>query len=96
MILQSFFDVSIPVCNMEIERRPYHRNCTCALHNLKNKNMNACSGCNNVKFLRNFPCNKSSVSLEASRTFLYHFKKERTKLIPFEKAINPNEIRFAS
>ncbi|KAK7840070.1 hypothetical protein CFP56_017170 [Quercus suber] len=36
MMLQCVFNGSISVHDMEIERRPYHRNCSCALHKLEN------------------------------------------------------------
>ncbi|KAK1403473.1 Cyclophilin-like peptidyl-prolyl cis-trans isomerase family protein [Heracleum sosnowskyi] len=32
MILQCVFDSSLSMSDMDIERRPYHRNCSCALH----------------------------------------------------------------
>ncbi|XP_010265702.1 PREDICTED: uncharacterized protein LOC104603380 [Nelumbo nucifera] len=31
-LLQTIFSGCIAECNTEIERRPYHRNCGCALH----------------------------------------------------------------
>ncbi|RXH74324.1 hypothetical protein DVH24_029045 [Malus domestica] len=35
VMLQCVIEVSISMQDMEIEHRPYHRNCSCALHNLK-------------------------------------------------------------
>lgn len=34
MMFQCVFEGSISLHDMEIERRPYHKNCGCALHNL--------------------------------------------------------------
>ena len=35
MMLRCVFEGSISMHDMEKERRPYHRNCSCALHSLK-------------------------------------------------------------
>ncbi|OMO80458.1 hypothetical protein COLO4_24090 [Corchorus olitorius] len=35
MMLRCVLEGSLRMQEMEIERRPYHRNCSCALHNLK-------------------------------------------------------------
>ncbi|TKY73063.1 Cyclophilin peptidyl-prolyl cis-trans isomerase family protein isoform 1 [Spatholobus suberectus] len=35
MMLQCLFGGTISMNDMEVERRPYHKNCGCALHNLK-------------------------------------------------------------
>ncbi|KZV29618.1 hypothetical protein F511_00896 [Dorcoceras hygrometricum] len=37
MMFQCVFDGSLSMSDMDIERRPYHKNCSCALHNLKDK-----------------------------------------------------------
>ncbi|CAL9028135.1 unnamed protein product [Prunus brigantina] len=42
MMLRSVIEVSISMHDMEIEHRPYHRNCSCALHKLKSICSNAC------------------------------------------------------
>ncbi|RDX90146.1 hypothetical protein CR513_28026, partial [Mucuna pruriens] len=34
MMLRCVFEGSISLHDMEIERRPYHKNCGCELHNL--------------------------------------------------------------
>lgn len=36
MMLQFVCNGSLSAHDMEIERRPYHRNCSCALHKLEN------------------------------------------------------------
>ncbi|KAE8705906.1 putative peptidyl-prolyl cis-trans isomerase [Hibiscus syriacus] len=38
---------SLVMREMEVERRPYHKNCSCALHNLKGT---CTSGCSRVSF----------------------------------------------
>ncbi|KAG5593985.1 hypothetical protein H5410_035217 [Solanum commersonii] len=35
MMLQCVFDGSLSMSDMDIERRPYHKNCSCALHKQK-------------------------------------------------------------
>jgi peptidyl-prolyl cis-trans isomerase B (cyclophilin B) len=35
IMFRCVFDGCISVDNMEIERRPYHRNCSCALHKME-------------------------------------------------------------
>lgn len=42
MMLRSVIEVSISIHDLEIEHRPYHRNCSCALHKLKSICSNAC------------------------------------------------------
>ncbi|KAG5593986.1 hypothetical protein H5410_035218 [Solanum commersonii] len=43
MMLQCVvFDGSLPMLDMDIERRPYHRNCSCTLHQKKGKQLNTC------------------------------------------------------
>ncbi|KAK7265146.1 hypothetical protein RJT34_32762 [Clitoria ternatea] len=42
MMLRCVFEGSISLHDMEIERRPYHKNCGCALHNLSDICSKAC------------------------------------------------------
>nr|XP_009804568.1 PREDICTED: uncharacterized protein LOC104249783 [Nicotiana sylvestris] len=43
MVFQCIFDASLS--NFEnMERKPYHRNCSCALHNLKGTGSRTCYG----------------------------------------------------
>lgn len=54
MVFQFIFDASLS--NFEsMERRPYHRNCSCALHKLKGTD---CSTCYNSKYVVSFPKKK--------------------------------------
>ncbi|KAI6682377.1 hypothetical protein NL676_036258 [Syzygium grande] len=41
---------SLSLNDVEIERRPYHRNCGCALHKLKGEPPTACSRHKNMSF----------------------------------------------
>ncbi|KAF5742051.1 putative BEL1-like homeodomain protein 8 [Tripterygium wilfordii] len=67
MLLQCVFDGSISMYDMEIDQRPYHRNCTCALHNLKGVCSNACSQSRKISFPKKEPWRNCSVSVTASR-----------------------------
>ncbi|XP_031263959.1 uncharacterized protein LOC116122196 [Pistacia vera] len=50
MMLRCATDCSLSFNDFDIERRPYHKNCSCALHNLKGVCPNACSKQNNISF----------------------------------------------
>jgi hypothetical protein len=50
MMLRCVFDGCLSMQDMEIERRPYHRNCSCQLHKLKGFSFNACPHQRNVSF----------------------------------------------
>ncbi|KAL8497818.1 hypothetical protein ACS0TY_021236 [Phlomoides rotata] len=52
MIFRCVFDASLSLRNMDIERRPYHRNCECALHKTKGKCSHSVSQQRNVAFPR--------------------------------------------
>ncbi|XP_048134034.1 uncharacterized protein LOC125314842 [Rhodamnia argentea] len=49
-MLRCVFDGSLLVNDVEIERRPYHRHCSCALHKLKGSRSTACPNHNNISF----------------------------------------------
>ncbi|KAJ4958811.1 hypothetical protein NE237_025922 [Protea cynaroides] len=51
-LIQSVFEGCISMKDMEIERRPYHRNCSCALHKRTREggSSKACSLCGKVSF----------------------------------------------
>ncbi|KAF7849455.1 hypothetical protein BT93_L0765 [Corymbia citriodora subsp. variegata] len=51
-MLRCVFDGSLLINDVEIERRPYHRNCGCALHKLKGSHSTACSHHNRISFPR--------------------------------------------
>ncbi|KAH0649821.1 hypothetical protein KY284_029733 [Solanum tuberosum] len=50
MMLQCVFDGSLSMSDMNIERRPYHKNCSCALHKQKGDNQTTCVHSRNVSF----------------------------------------------
>lgn len=53
--------------DMEIERRPYHRNCSCVLHKLKDVAFNDKSQQKNISFSRKQSSDYCSLSLTASK-----------------------------
>ncbi|KAK3210697.1 hypothetical protein Dsin_015403 [Dipteronia sinensis] len=53
MVLGCVFNGSLSLHELTIERRPYHKNCSCALHDLKgvcSSLSNTCSKKNNLSF----------------------------------------------
>ncbi|XVF88226.1 hypothetical protein PTKIN_Ptkin19aG0033100 [Pterospermum kingtungense] len=50
MMLRCVLEGSLVMKEIEVERRPYHRNCSCALHNLKGLCSSACSRPGNISF----------------------------------------------
>ncbi|XP_070017026.1 uncharacterized protein [Nicotiana sylvestris] len=42
MMLQCVFDRSLSMLDMDKERRPYHKNCSCALHKQKGEQPSSC------------------------------------------------------
>ncbi|ONH98554.1 hypothetical protein PRUPE_7G253900 [Prunus persica] len=67
MMLQCAFEGSLSMQDTEIERRPYHKNCTCALHKFKG---GACSiACQrNVSFPKKHSLSDGSLCMQASST----------------------------
>ncbi|KAJ0029781.1 hypothetical protein Pint_14699 [Pistacia integerrima] len=62
MVLGCVFVGSLSCDHTEIERRPYHSNCSCALHKLKrNVGAAACSLHKNVSFTKKQPWNLCSL-----------------------------------
>ncbi|KGN65216.1 hypothetical protein Csa_019753 [Cucumis sativus] len=70
------FDGSLSLQSFLIERRPYHRNCGCALHDDRIRNGAACSHAlkskNSVSFLKTQKCPKTSLQIlpSSSRQFV--------------------------
>ncbi|KAM7477197.1 hypothetical protein LguiB_024440 [Lonicera macranthoides] len=58
---------SISMYDMEIDQRPYHCNCSCALHKLKSASPNSSCVQKNILFLKKNSMNKCSLSLSASK-----------------------------
>ncbi|KAK9292561.1 hypothetical protein L1049_020535 [Liquidambar formosana] len=68
MMLQCIFDGSISMHDTEIERRPYHRNCGCALHNSRGICSNACPQQRNISFPKKESLNDCSLSIPTSKS----------------------------
>ncbi|OMO80433.1 hypothetical protein COLO4_24095 [Corchorus olitorius] len=66
MILRCVYEGSIVMQDSLIERRPYHRNCGCALHKLKGVCSSACSRPRNLSFPKKHKWNDCSLSLSNS------------------------------
>ncbi|KAK8545173.1 hypothetical protein V6N13_066470 [Hibiscus sabdariffa] len=69
-ILRCVLEGSLLMQEMEVERRPYHRNCSCALHNLKGSvcSSAACSRSRNISFAKRKTWNNCSLSMADSRS----------------------------
>ncbi|KAL5774817.1 hypothetical protein ACOSP7_012374 [Xanthoceras sorbifolium] len=54
MVLGCVFNIgSLSLHDLTIERRPYHKNCSCALHDLKGVCSKTCLKKNNLSFRKN-------------------------------------------
>ncbi|XWS70795.1 hypothetical protein CRYUN_Cryun03dG0080000 [Craigia yunnanensis] len=67
MMFRCVFEGSITMQDSLIERRPYHRNCDCALHKLKGVCSSACSPTRNISFPKKQHSGDCSLSLSASK-----------------------------
>lgn len=73
MLIRCVFDGSISMQDFMIQRRPYHRNCGCALHDgIKNR---ACPNASSVSFLQKFT--KTSLQIHA-HSFVIHTSSSTT------------------
>ncbi|KAK7347166.1 hypothetical protein VNO80_21693 [Phaseolus coccineus] len=74
MMLRFVFEGSISLHDMEIERRPYHKNCGCALHNLNGICSKACPQKTCVSFTKKTSwtecCMYTTTSKFSSQSFL--------------------------
>ena len=72
MVLGCVFNGSLSLHELNIERRPYHKNCSCALHDLKGVcSSNTCSKKNTLSFQKKQVWGSTenhSLSLSASKT----------------------------
>ncbi|KAI6682376.1 hypothetical protein NL676_036257 [Syzygium grande] len=66
-MLRCVYDGSLSLNDVEIERRPYHRNCGCALHKLKGSRSTACPHHNNISFPRKELLTNCSLTTAASK-----------------------------
>ncbi|KAJ1385894.1 hypothetical protein SESBI_41298 [Sesbania bispinosa] len=67
MMLRCVFEGSISLHDMEVERRPYHKNCGCALHNLKGICNKACPPQRYVSFTKKTSWTDCSMHTTASK-----------------------------
>ncbi|KAL5839907.1 hypothetical protein ACOSQ4_012515 [Xanthoceras sorbifolium] len=70
IVLGCVFNGSLSLHDLNIERRPYHKNCSCALHDLKGVCSNTCSKKNNLSFHKKQAWrseNQYSLSLSSSK-----------------------------
>ncbi|KAH6761022.1 hypothetical protein C2S52_008296 [Perilla frutescens var. hirtella] len=67
MMFRCVFNGSLSMCDMNIERRPYHKNCQCALHEGKGECSHSGSQHRNISFpKRDFSSKCSLTALPAS------------------------------
>ncbi|WCJ30059.1 hypothetical protein M5689_011643 [Euphorbia peplus] len=69
LLVQYVFDGSITMHDLEVHRRPYHKDCKCALHDLQATfSPNACSQHGTMSFPRKQSSTRSySLSIAASK-----------------------------
>ncbi|KAK6783738.1 hypothetical protein RDI58_017192 [Solanum bulbocastanum] len=67
MMLQRVFDGSLSMSDMHIERRPYHKNCSCELHKQKGDNQTTCVHSRNVSFPKRQNQKDMTLSIAASQ-----------------------------
>ncbi|KAL5772765.1 hypothetical protein ACOSQ2_012689 [Xanthoceras sorbifolium] len=88
LVLGCVFNGSLLLDDLTIERRPYHKNCTCALHDLKGICSNTCLKKNHLSFHKKQVWSSSenhqySLSLSASKgssqSFLINDTSTRTR-----------------
>ncbi|KAI6679206.1 hypothetical protein NL676_033087 [Syzygium grande] len=68
LLLRCAIHGSLSLNDMEVERRPYHRNCGCALHKVKGHGScpDACPNSRKVSFPRKELCSDCLLSLSSS------------------------------
>ena len=71
MMLRCVLEGSLAMYDIEIERMPNHRNCGCALHNLKGVCSSTCSRTRNISFPKKQTWRDLSLSI-ASPKFSSH------------------------
>ncbi|KAL2502594.1 uncharacterized protein Fot_36442 [Forsythia ovata] len=68
IMLQMVFNGSISMYDMDIDRRPYHQNCSCALHKLKR----TCPQHRNISFSQKRTQNYCLLSVDDASKFSFH------------------------
>ncbi|KAJ9175253.1 hypothetical protein P3X46_013825 [Hevea brasiliensis] len=67
ILLQCVFNGSISIHDVEIQRRPYHCNCKCVLHNLDGLCPSACTQNRTISFPKKQAWTGCSLSIRASK-----------------------------
>ncbi|KAG6676716.1 hypothetical protein I3843_15G156900 [Carya illinoinensis] len=67
-MLRCVFDGCLSMQDKEIERRPYHRNCSCAMHNLKGASSSDCFHQRKISFPNKHSRTENSLSIAASKS----------------------------
>ncbi|CAN4113144.1 unnamed protein product [Withania somnifera] len=67
MMLQCVFDGSLSMSDTNIERRPYHKHCSCALHKQKGENPSICVHSRNISFPKRQNRKDLTLSIAASQ-----------------------------
>ncbi|KAL3824574.1 hypothetical protein ACJIZ3_020603 [Penstemon smallii] len=94
MMFRCVFDGSLSMCDMNIERRPYHRNCKCAMHELKGKCSHAGSQPRNISFKKKEFSNNCSFSLSASNISSQSSSVGNSSLVSCKQIINEGSGRL--
>ncbi|KAK6151662.1 hypothetical protein DH2020_014297 [Rehmannia glutinosa] len=94
MMFRCVFNGSLSMCDMDIERRPYHRNCKCALHKTKGKCSHAGSIQRNLSFQKRefrdkclFSISDSTLSSQSSNV---HSSSNKSKI-----CISEVQVKYA-
>ncbi|OIT33328.1 PREDICTED: uncharacterized protein LOC109242703 [Nicotiana attenuata] len=67
IMLQCVFDGSLSMSDMDKERRPYHKNCSCALHKQKGEQPTTCVHSRNITCPKRQIQKDMSMSIAASK-----------------------------
>ncbi|RXH74322.1 hypothetical protein DVH24_029043 [Malus domestica] len=92
MMFQCVFEGSLSMQDTEIERRPYHKNCNCALHSKVGVCSNACQ--RNISFPKKQSWSDSSLRMQGlatSNSLLLSLSAQRTRLTNNKNIIKQTE-----
>lgn len=68
MKMHIVFEGSLSMSEIDKERRPYHKDCSCALHRLKDETPKACFHHTRISYAKKSSLNKCSLVRTASET----------------------------
>ncbi|GJZ07017.1 hypothetical protein Tco_0540810 [Tanacetum coccineum] len=80
MKLHIVFEGSLSMSEIDKERRPYHKDCSCALHRLKDETPKACVHHTRISYAKKSSLNKCSLVRTASETSVRSSSGMDTKL----------------